>query len=133
MILDLFFRGPDPLIPGPYGYDLCRGTIPTESIGLVLISVSDLELYLSFITYEQILHAFEVRIARARGEVPRSFGNGYQLRLETLNIDLLALVNGDPSFRTFIAEKLAEGWYVTLLLLLELMLKTSEQAEVSYG
>lgn len=99
----------------------------------MLISVSDLELYFSFITYGQILHAFEVRIARARGKKLPSFGNEYQLKLETLVTELLALVNTDPTFSTFIAEKLAEGWYVTLLLLLELMLKTSEQAEVSYG
>lgn len=48
-ILDLLFGGSEPLIPGSYGPDLFRGTIPMEVVGLVLISVSDCKLrYLYF-------------------------------------------------------------------------------------
>lgn len=62
------------------------------------------------ITYEQVLHAFEVRIARARGESVPAFGNGYQVRLEILLENLSRLLNSDPTFHQFIADKLAEGW-----------------------
>lgn len=45
MILELLFGGSELLIPGPYGSDLFRGTIPTEVLGLVFISVCDLKLH----------------------------------------------------------------------------------------
>lgn len=59
--------------------------------------------------YGQILHALEVRLARAHEKNAPPFGNRYQLELETLRQTLVSL-STDPSFQRFVADKMAEGW-----------------------